>query len=96
VSYQRNPLAAQLIAAHQAHAAALEENQRLSDLLTEARQAIRELRTDKIRLQARNANLKKYRPQAPPELTAPRDEAEQRRMEADAEIATWHRKRRAA
>jgi len=90
--YQGNPL----LAARQAHAEELERNQKLTELLAEARQTIRQLRADKIRLQARNANLKKYRPHAPHELAAPIDEAEARLRAAVTEVASWRRKRRAA
>lgn len=95
MTYQRNPLAPQLIQARETNAKLLEQNQKLSELLVEARRTARQLSTDKIRLQARIADLKKYRPQAPPELAEPIDEAEQRRRAADHEIAQWHRQRRA-
>ena len=93
MTYQRNPLASQLSKAEQAAAKALEQNQRLKALLSDARKELRTLRADKIRLQARIADLKRYRPQAPVEA-APHDEAEARRRAADAEVAAFHRKRR--
>lgn len=78
----------------------LETNQQLRDRLDEARAELRELRKDKNRLQARIADLKKHRPQAPPEPPpTPRDEAEQRLRAAAHEASTlWHdtRTRRAA
>jgi cell division protein FtsB len=94
MTYQRNPLAASLIEARQTLATALERNQQLTNLLADARKEIRELRADKTRLQARNADLKKYRPQAPHELATPRDEAEARLRAAVNEVTQWHRKRR--
>lgn len=95
MTYQRNPLADEIIEVREAHRRTLEEAQHLRNLLEDARNELRELRADKIRLQARIANLKKYRPQAPADLVTPRDEADIRRMEADHEIAQFHRQRRA-
>jgi DNA-binding protein H-NS len=95
MTYQRNPLAPQLIEARQAHAQALERIQQLTDLLLEARKENRQLRADKIRLQARIADLKKYRPQAPPDPTEPLDEAAARLRAANQEVASWHKHRRA-
>jgi chromosome segregation ATPase len=95
MTYQRNPLAAPLLEARQAYALALEENQRLRERLAEDRTLMRELRADKTRLQARIADLKKYRPQAPHERADMRDPAEIRLAEATAEIAQYHRQRRA-
>lgn len=91
--YQRNPLAAQLLQAHEVNNKLREENQRLRDRLTESRQTIRGLRADKIRLQARIADLKKYRPQAPHDAE-PRDEAEARLRAATNEITQFHKQRR--
>jgi chromosome segregation ATPase len=96
MTYQRNPLAAPLLQAREAHAKTLEENERLRGLLADARHTIRQLRADKTRLQARNADLKKYRPHAPHELAEPLDEAEARLRDAANEVADWHRQRRAA
>lgn len=92
--YQRNPLSAALIKAREDHAKTLEQNQKLQDRLTEARQEIRELRADKTRLQARIHNLKKYRPHAPHQPATPRDEAEQRLLDATNEIAAFNRRKR--
>jgi F0F1-type ATP synthase membrane subunit b/b' len=96
MTYQRNPLAGQLLKAHQNNAQLLEANQHLQELLADARHTIRQLRADKTRLQARNADLKRYRPHAPHELAEPLDEAEARLRAAANEVAQWHRQRRAA
>lgn len=93
--YQRNPLAAQLIKANETAAKLLEQNQGIRDRLLEARNEIRALRADKVRLQARIADLKKYRPQAP-HTTEPIDEAEARLRAATNEVAEYHRRRRTA
>lgn len=93
MSYQRNPLAAELAATRQAHIRSIEEAQHLRNLLEDARQELRELRADKIRLQARIANLKKYRPQAPADPATPRDESEARLLAATNEA--YGRKRAA-
>lgn len=93
--YQRNPLAEAVLKARQAHAAALEDLQQARALLAEERAATRKLRADKVRLQARIADLKKYRPQAPSDAE-PLDDAAARLRAATQEIAQHAARKKAA